>query len=89
MTTKLIDMHGQIVSKNGTVLTETEIHYRAKLISDSMSMYCPITHEVLVVTQGEIIYVNGQDYFVSDNGIDKLQSIFGVDIIKDRIITYD
>lgn len=82
-------MTTMIVTAHGTKLTESEIQYRALLIKDSHSVYCPISHKVLAVTRGEIIYINGQDYFISDDGVSILIKIFGDKFIKDRIITYD
>lgn len=79
----------KILTANGTVLTEDEIEYRKMLIKDSNSIYCPITHKVLVVVQGEVLFVNGSDYFISDEGMTTLKKIFGDEFIKDRIITYD
>lgn len=79
----------KILTANGTVLTEDEIEYRKMLIKDSKSIYCPITHKVLVVVQGEVLFVNGSDYFISDEGMKILKKIFGDEFIKERIITYD
>ncbi len=78
-----------IITSNGTALTETEIEFRKKLILDSHSVYCPISHEVLSVMKGEILFVQGQDHFISDTGITKLKGIFGNKFIEDRIVTYD
>lgn len=75
------------VSKYGTTLTDNEIQYRRLLIIDML--HCPITSEVLSLYDGEIIYCNGDDYFVSNKGLDKLKEVFGEDFIKERIITYD
>lgn len=82
MTTKLL-------SNNGTLLTETEVEYRKLLIADSKSVYCPVTHKPISAMSGEIIFCNGKDYFISDDGIERLKGIFGDKAIADRIITYD
>ena len=79
----------KILTANGSVLNETEIEYRKLLIKDSHSIYCPITHKPLSVLTGEIIFVRGADYFVSDEGLERLKKIFGEEAIKARIITYD
>lgn len=79
----------KIITANGTVLNENEIEYRRMIIKDNGSIYCPITHKVLIPVQGEMLFVNGSDYFISEDGIKILQKIFGVEFIKDRIITYD
>lgn len=82
-------MKARITSKNGTVLTEDELEYRKVLIADSRSVFCPVTHKLLLAMEGEIIFCNGSDYFVSDEGIERLKSIFGEQEIMERIITYD
>lgn len=79
----------KILSKNGTVITETELEYRKLIITDSRSVYCPISHKPLNPLQGEILYCNGADYFVSDEGIETLKKVFGEKEIAERIITYD
>lgn len=79
----------KIITANGTVLNENEIEYRRMLIKDSGSIYCPITHKVLIPIQGESLFINGTDYFISDDGIKILKKIFGDEFIKDRVITYD
>ena len=76
-----------IKSKYGTYLTPDEIKYRQTLVTDWVC--CPITNELLSVMKGEILYSGGTDYFISDNGIDKLIGIFGEKFISERIITYD
>ncbi len=78
-------MSTKIVTSSGTVLNEFELGYRAKLIEDSKSLWCPIMKtELLSVMKGEVLYVGGSDFFISDSGIAKLREIFG-----ERIITYD
>lgn len=80
----------KIITANGTVLNEFEIDYRKKLISDSKSLWCPIMKtELISVMKGEILYISGVDYFISDNGIAKLKGIYGDKFINERIITYD
>lgn len=76
-------------SKFGTILTDSELDYRKKLVSESGHVFCPVSHDMLSVYDGEIIYVNGGDYFISTTGIEKLKDIFGDEFIKERIITYD
>lgn len=78
-----------IVTRYGTTLTENEIEYRKALIQDSKSVYCPMTHKPLVSTDGEILYVNGKDHFISNDGLDMIKKIFGEEFVKERIITYD
>lgn len=74
-------------SKYGTKLTDSEIEYRKQLIKDFI--VCPIAHEILSINEGEILYCNGDDYFVSYNGLEKLKNVFGIEYINERIITYD
>lgn len=74
-------------SKYGTYLTKEELEYRKELIT--YNVICPITKNLLSIHNGEIIYCNGEDYFISDIGIDKLIGIFGEKFIQERIITYD
>lgn len=74
-------------SKYGTYLTEGEIKYRQKLIA--YQFYCPITRDVLQENDGEVLYCKGQDYFISNKGIDILIGIFGEKFINERIISYD
>lgn len=71
----------------GTYLTDDELLYRKELVIDAV--VCPITSELLSIEKGEILFVNGTDYFISENGIDKLMNIFGEEYIKERIITYE
>lgn len=78
-----------IVTQFGTKLTEAELTYRKELISESKSVCCPVTRNILTIVDGEIIYVKGKDRYVSTQGIYKLMSIFGEEFIRERIITYD
>ena len=79
----------KILTANGTVLSESELEYRKCLIQDSHSIYCPITHKPLSILKGEILLVNANDYFISDEGLERLKTIFGEKAITGRIITYD
>lgn len=76
-----------IKTRYGTYLTTQEIEHRKKLVTEWVC--CPITNEYLSVISGEMMYVGGTDYFISNNGIDKLIGIFGEKFITERIITYD
>ena len=79
----------KILTANGTVLNETELEYRKLIIKESHSIYCPISHKPLSVLKGELIFCNGTDYFISDEGLETLKSIFGEKFVIERIITYD
>ena len=74
-------------SKYGTYLTEPELNYRKTLVTEWVC--CPITNEILNCYEGEIMFISGTDYFISNNGLDKLIGIFGEKFINERIITYD
>ncbi len=80
-------MSAIIKTKYGTYLTQEEIKYRKQLVEEWIA--CPITNERLTALEGEIIYHNGVDYFVSNNGIDKLVGLFGELFVSSRMITYD
>lgn len=74
-------------SDYGTLLTEGELHYRKRLVSEWV--VCPIAQEYLSVWEGEILYINGEDYFISNKGLTTLKKIFGDKFIVERIISYD
>lgn len=74
-------------SKHGTYLTNEELNYRKTLVTEFVC--CPITNEILSILEGEIMFISGTDYFISNTGIDKLIEIFGEKFIKERMITYD
>ena len=74
-------------SKHGTYLTDSELKYRQELIA--YQFYCPITRDILNENDGEILFVKGDDVFISSKGIDTLIGIFGEKFINERLVSYD
>ena len=57
-----------------------------KLVLETQAGYCPITMQVCESIDGEIIYCNGTDYFVSRAGLRFLRDALGEKFIDIRIV---
>jgi len=70
-------------------IPEEEIEYRKTLIKESHSYFCPVMLDVVLdPNEGEIIYNEGRDHFISTEGINKLKELYGDEYIQEKIITY-
>lgn len=50
--------------------------------------YCPVTMQEVESADGDVLYCNGTDYFVSRVGLKFLRDRFGSDFIDKRIVHY-
>jgi len=78
-----------LITKYGTMLTESELEYRKQLIGESGNVCCPVSHEILSTYEGEILFIKGKDKFISTKGIKILEDVFGVEYIEGKVISYD
>lgn len=64
-----------------------ETEYRKRLIEEQMGI-CPVTFMETNSSDGEILFVNGMDYFLSKDGIHLVRQMFGEKFIDERIVNY-